>query len=201
MKKCCKCKIEKEFFNFYKNKSKKDGFNTTCISCSKEYKINNKEKISINKKYWVEKNKEHVLNKKREWFQKNKEEIKIKRRIYQSNRRKSDNIYKLSCNIRVRIKNSLKWNNNRNTNSTIKILGCSIKELKKHLEYQFQTWMTWDNYGLYNGQLDYGWDIDHIIPCSSALNENDLLKLNHYTNLQPLCSKINREIKRNNITY
>jgi hypothetical protein len=23
----------------------------------------------------------------------------------------------------------------------------------------------------------------------------------HYTNLQPLCSKVNRDIKRNNITY
>ena len=58
--------------------------------------------------------------------------------------------------------------------------------------------MTWENRGLYNGELNYGWDIDHIIPSSSGLNYNDIIKLNHYTNLQPLCSYTNRVIKRDN---
>jgi len=53
--------------------------------------------------------------------------------------------------------------------------------------------------GLYNGYFNYGWDIDHIIPISSAKTEDDIIKLNHYTNLQPLCSKLNRHIKRANI--
>jgi hypothetical protein len=55
--------------------------------------------------------------------------------------------------------------------------------------------MNWDNYGLYNGESNYGWDIDHIIPSSSAITEEELIKLNHFTNLQPLCSYINRKIK------
>ena len=59
--------------------------------------------------------------------------------------------------------------------------------------------MSWNNYGLYNGELNYGWDIDHIIPISSAKNEDELLKLNHYSNLQPLCSKVNRNLKINKI--
>jgi len=59
--------------------------------------------------------------------------------------------------------------------------------------------MNWDNHGLYNGELNYGWDIDHIIPLATAKNEGELIKLNHYTNLQPLCSKINRDIKRGRI--
>lgn len=61
--------------------------------------------------------------------------------------------------------------------------------------------MDFNNYGLYNGEFNYGWDLDHIIPISSAKTEDDLIKLNHYTNFQPLCSKINREIKRNLLEY
>ena len=52
--------------------------------------------------------------------------------------------------------------------------------LKKHIETQFKENMTWDNYGI------YGWHIDHIVPLCSANNETELLKLFHYTNLQPL---------------
>ena len=39
----------------------------------------------------------------------------------------------------------------------------------------------------------------HITPLSSVDNENDIIRLNHYTNLQPLCSKINRDIKKDKI--
>jgi hypothetical protein len=31
--------------------------------------------------------------------------------------------------------------------------------------------------------------------------EEDVFKLNHYTNLQPLCSYINRNIKRDRLDY
>jgi hypothetical protein len=51
----------------------------------------------------------------------------------------------------------------------------------------------------YNGSENFGWDIDHFIPVSSAKTEEDIVKLNHYTNLQPLCSYVNRYIKRNKI--
>ena len=59
--------------------------------------------------------------------------------------------------------------------------------------------MIWENKGLYNGEFNFGWDIDHIIPLSSAKTEKDIIRLNHYTNLQPLCSKINRDIKKDHI--
>ena len=84
---------------------------------------------------------------------------------------------------------------------TYEILGCSFEDFKLYLESKFESWMTWEIHGKYNGEFNYGWDIDHIIPIDSALNEEDLIKLNHYSNLQPLCSKINRDIKVNNIIY
>lgn len=61
--------------------------------------------------------------------------------------------------------------------------------------------MTWKNRGLYNGELNYGWDIDHIIPSSSAASEEEIIRLNHYTNLQPLCSRINRNIKKDKLGF
>lgn len=38
--------------------------------------------------------------------------------------------------------------------------------------------MSLDNYG--------DWHLDHILPISLAENEEDVIKLNHYTNFQPL---------------
>jgi hypothetical protein len=86
------------------------------------------------------------------------------------------------------------------TKRTEEILGCTYKQFKTHLESQFEPWMSWDNWG---GRLvteqNVSWDIDHIIPLSSAQSEEEIYKLNHYTNLRPLCSYVNRFIKRDNI--
>ena len=78
-------------------------------------------------------------------------------------------------------------------------MGCTYEIFKLYLESKFEPWMNWGNYGLYNGEKNFGWDIDHIIPMSTANTEGEIIKLNHYTNLQPMCSKTNRDIKRNKI--
>lgn len=81
---------------------------------------------------------------------------------------------------------------------TNKILDCSFDEFKKYLESKFEPWMNWNNYGNWNDSLngkEIAWDIDHIIPISSALNKEELINLNHYTNPQPLCSHTNKHIK------
>ena len=43
--------------------------------------------------------------------------------------------------------------------------------------------MTWENRS--------DWHIDHIIPIASAITEEDVIRLNHYTNLRPLWAKDN----------
>ena len=96
----------------------------------------------------------------------------------------------MSNTIRTSISRSFK-NNYSKKSRTHEILGCSYEELKIYLESKFESWMTWDNKGLYNGELNYGWDIDHIIPISSATTELSIYELNNFSNLQPLCSKIN----------
>ena len=62
--------------------------------------------------------------------------------------------------------------------------------------------MNWENYGKYEkDKYNVGWDIGHIIPLKTAKTEEDIIRLNNYTNLKPLCSKINRDIKRNKIDW
>jgi hypothetical protein len=110
-------------------------------------------------------------------------------------------LYNLKHNIRALIASSFKEKGLKKNSKTSEILSCSFEEFKSYLESKFESWMTWDNKGVYNGELNYGWDIDHIILVSSGMTEEEVVKLNHFTNLQPLCSKINRDIKRNKIIF
>lgn len=89
--------------------------------------------------------------------------------------------YKIRKNIRDRIKDLIKGRK-KNFNSIVELVGCSINDLRGHIEKLFQPGMTWDNYGY------WGWHIDHIIPLSSfnLSKKGDLFKSCHYTNLQPL---------------
>lgn len=103
--------------------------------------------------------------------------------------------------IRTRISNSIRTKGYTKKSLTYKILGCTYEEFKIYLENKFEHWMNWNNYGLYNGNINFGWDLDHIIPVSSVIDENDLLRINHYSNFQPLCSYINRYVKKDKLDY
>ena len=121
----------------------------------------------------------------------------------QNNRYNSDILFKLKRKISNSINRTLKSkSSNKNGKQSIDILGCSIEEFKQHLQSKFEPWMNWNNMG---GKIitepNVTWDIDHIIPISLATTEKEILKLNHYTNFQPLCSYINRYIKRDRLDW
>lgn len=59
-----------------------------------------------------------------------------------------------------------------------KIFGIDVRGLVPYLEGQFVNGMTWDNYG--------EWEVDHITPLKEIEVFDDLVKLCHYSNLQPL---------------
>lgn len=163
----------------------------------KEDRKNNPEKYKERDKIYNLKRREYLLEYNKKYREKNKEYFKIKR-IEWRDKKKQDTIYKFFNSVRNSILKSIKRGYIKNS-KTIDILGCSYDNLVKHFESKFEPWMTWDNRGKYNGDFNFGWDIDHIIPVSIAKNEEDIIRLNHYTNLQPLCSKINRDIKKNKI--
>lgn len=162
----------------------------------RKWKEDNKDSLKISNKEWYDKNKDSILHKRAEIYRNNWIEI---RKVINNNRKKrlsEDVLFKIKLNISALILISIKNCGFNKKSKTVDILGCSIEEFKSYIECKFEPWMNWNNHGLYNGEFNYGWDIDHIIPISFAKNEEDIIKLNHYTNLQPLCSKINRYIKK-----
>jgi hypothetical protein len=203
---CIECKLEKEIDLFVKNRN-------LCKECMKEYKKSyhskNKDKASVNKKKYYLDNKEDILKKRKENYSNNKEKklkyqkeyaslnkekISAYKMEYQRNRRKTDPVYKLKYVVGRIIRNSLKCKGLSKSKRTKDILGCDIGFFKNYLEDKFTIEMSWENYGII-------WDIDHIIPLSTAKTEEEVIKLNHYTNLQPLDSHINRNVKRDKIDF
>jgi hypothetical protein len=181
----------KKYNQEYYLKNKED-----LLKAKKLYRQENKEKIKAYKKEYYKKNKEKVKTKSKLNAEKNKDKVRETKRIYVKNRRDKDSLFKLKDNIYSLIGSAFRRKNISRNSRTHEILGCSFEELKQHIESLWQPWMNWDNYGKYNGEPNFGWDIDHKTPLSSALNEEELLKLNRYSNLQPLCSYINRNIKK-----
>ena len=116
-----------------------------------------------------------------------KEEIKQKKKLTfaikygYSSIEKFELMTLLKRNLRSRLNKAVKGNY-KNT-SAVKDLGCSVEELKIHLESKFRLGMTWNNYGL--------WQIDHIVPLALVKNELELKKACHYSNLQPLWASDN----------
>jgi hypothetical protein len=110
---------------------------------------------------------------------------------------KKPNFHILKNNIRVIIRECLKYNT---TTEKFKLyIGCESEFFIKHIESQFEPWMNWENkskFGTIKPQPNQIWDIDHIIPLHTALTEEDVVKLNHYSNLRPLCAYKNRFVKR-----
>jgi len=190
-----KKKSDKKYYEKNKKKLIEKSKNQNKKEIRKKWKDENKEKIKQYNKEYKLKNRDSIKESGKEYRKNNKEVINEKRRI----RMKSDNLYRLSTNIRNSIKSSINRMGYTKNSKTFALLGCSFEEFKIHLESKFESWMCWENYGKYNGELNYGWDIDHIIPISSATTVICMNILNHYTNLQPLCSYINRNIKKDTI--
>jgi len=184
--------------NKEKNKKKRENNKEKIKEYRKEYYQNNKEKL----KEYYKNNKEKIKINGKEYYQNNKNKINDNKNEYQKNKRKVNPLFKLSTNIRILITNMIKVKGYKKNIKTETILGCSFDEFKLHLESKFQHWMSWDNYGNPKDgllELNKSWDIDHIVPLSSAKTEEEIIKLNHYDNLQPLCSYTNRYIKRDKI--
>jgi len=136
-------------------------------------------KKQIKKKYDAERyilNRDKLLKQSKKWRDANKKHHAKWKLKYNRKRLKEDLNFKLIHNCRVRIRRALISKSKR----TMKLLGCTVTELWKHLEKQFQPGMTRENYG--------EWHVDHIKPCAlfDLTRDEEQAICFHYTNLQPL---------------
>jgi len=154
------------------------------LNKKREYYIKNKKRILTNTKTYILKHKQQINQYNKEYNKNNKEKIKKQRtgyiNKYQISKRKSNIHFKILCNLRSRIWHALF--NDIKSDRTVNLLGCSIEEVKQHLEHQFKPGMNWSNYG------HTGWHIDHIKPCAAfdLRKPEEQQKCFHYTNMQPL---------------
>ena len=111
-------------------------------------------------------------------------EHKLKHKFeYQYNRKSTHMPTKIRERIKGRLRAALATKSKRKNKSIVEYLGCSVSFYMNYIESQFYSdsvgiTMSWENYGK--------WHIDHIIRIASASSEEQLLKLFHYTNTQPL---------------
>lgn len=203
---------------FYLDGHKKCGLSTYCKKCTSKInkakviaknkiippKIVKGRKLSSNESYIRRKEKikskgdeylKSYLKKKSEYNKQyrkdNRDRIRYVQNTYKQNKLKTNALYKLkesllsriSCGIVYSKKKGILPKNFKKTASTVDILGVDIATVQKYLERKFTKGMNWNNHG--------EWHIDHIIPLASAKNEEELIKLFHYTNLQPLWAKDN----------
>lgn len=167
-------------------------FVSYCRSCSsirrKEYYARTKEAHNAKSRAYQARHREELRIKRRAYRDLHKEEIKVKRREVYINRTayrlQTDAGFKLLTRLRTRIYQALKGL--FKSRATKEILGCSVLELRTHLEKQFRPGMTWKNYGPV-------WHVDHIRPCASfdLTDPAEQQKCFNFSNLQPLFKEEN----------
>lgn len=223
---CIKCEIEKPISEYHKSIRHKGGHTSICKPCAlkktNDWYYANLERSKLTATNWVKNNRDARLTIQRKYRERHRDRLNLEARIRRSKNRDgrckrqrerqkermlTDPIYALTRTLRRRFTDALKNQCCNKTTSALKLLGCTIPELKQHLESQFLEGMTWGNRG--PGFLQKGgkpildengmtilvnqWHIDHIIPCDS-FNLSDIeqqKKCFHFSNLRPLWAKDN----------
>lgn len=183
MKTCSKCgkALGLSFFRLCTYSNGTTYYKSVCKECEKEYAReyvgSHREERSAYQKDFVTQNPQYI----RSWKLKNREKIRKQER----NRRATDANFKLKKNVSRAISHVMK----KGGETTFKYLPYTVQELKEHLEKQFDSHMTWENYGTY-------WHVDHIVPHSTfqytLMKDESFQKCWGLSNLRPLEAKQNQ---------
>lgn len=190
---CKECESERGQ-QYYKN-NKEDR-----INYQNNYYKDNKESVLEYKSNFYIDNKGEILDYKNDYYYNNKSIVQQQQYKYKKIRRNQDPTFKIreACSRMI----NFALNGNKNNLSILYYLPYKINELKEHLETQFEPWMTWDNWGVYNknswienDQSTWTWQIDHIIPQAdllyTSMEDDNFKKCWALDNLRPLSAKQN----------
>lgn len=160
LKPCSRCMEIKSIDLFPYRKGAADRHSGVCRDCTVEQKKRLRSHNTEKYREYARKNNNTTARREsiRAWRDKNRDRINMERR----ERIKKDPHFQFRKNMSGRIHSAIKGITKK-SDSIEKLIGCSIKEARNHIEKQFVDGMSWDNYGCKEGQ----WSIDHIKPCAS----------------------------------
>lgn len=132
-----------------------------CAECSRrkqlercrDYKKKNQENVSKYNKQYKSVNKKELSDYNRTYNLEHREEIQTRQTAQHRKRRETDIQFKISKKLRSSF---TKYLNSKRKTIIADTVGCSLKEYKKWIEFNFDENMSWDNYGEY-------WQIDHVL--------------------------------------
>jgi hypothetical protein len=179
-KRCSKCGTTKEHDCFYKRSDKPHLIQSHCIACllikRKEFDNTHSDKRKARDRKYRLAN----LEKRKQYLKTYHQENKEKTRLFFNTKYHSDLNFKLSQNIRNRIRMAIKRGSKASTTEIL--LGASIKDVSRYIESKFVNGMSWDLF--MKGAIH----IDHKKPCAlfDLSDPEQQKECFHYTNLQPL---------------
>jgi len=183
---------------YHKAASKEDGLDVKCKSCARQYNaaryLKNRDSVKQQAKEWRENNKERKMELDRKYAKRNKEKLLAytkewrKTSGYYNKQHQaimSDPLLKFKATVGSLIRGSFKRGVEgvNKQGRTEEILQCSLEFFLQYIQSKFTEGMTLENHG--------EWHLDHIVPLATAKSAEDIVRLNHYTNFQPLWAKDN----------
>ena len=149
---------------------------------SQRWQVKNPDKVKATEARRVRHRTDEVRSREFAYRQRTKEQRRAYRRQWQANRMATDTVFHFRSNLASLINTAIRKQFGSKASRTHDTIGCTVTELRQHLETQFIDGMTWQNYG------KHGWHVDHIRPCASfdLKDPEQQRQCFHYTNLQPL---------------
>lgn len=166
--------IQKRYRLKIKNKQTRyhidEDYREKVLERARKYREENHDRLIEDWKKWKANNPDKVKKVSKNWLAKNPD--------YHRKKRAESPVKRVKDSLSARIRAVLKGKGYAKNTKTAEVLGCDLETLKAHIESKFWPGMSWGNYG--------EWQIDHIKPLASAETIEDVYRLNHYSNLQPL---------------
>lgn len=178
-----KCYLKKPEYYQHMRKSYYENNKDAVLERARLYREENRAQIRARDNAYKARNREKLRKRQLEYQRENNLRINAYRSRYMRQRRSIDKLFAIKQNMRARFRFELAKRGEEQLIKANQYLGCSWIFLRDYLAEKFTDGMSWENYG--------DWHVDHVIPLASAKRKEELIRLWHYSNLQPLWASDN----------